>query len=647
MRYRAFDISVTPLQQNTSLVCSYSSRSSALLSQEVVRLLLSCRQFDTLEGHALSFYRAMARNWALSARHTESIRVRLVDWILRALFERGPEVPLLAKDVRVLHRQLSECVSFGLLTSEEDLLAKVYQLIHNSKPSETSRPYVSTVGILTCDRTASLDHCLTSYIENGILHERLTSFIVVDDSRNAGVCIENRQLVQALADRKLVDLFYADRQRRRAFALELSESESIPLNVLEFALLGDERCNLTVGASDNTVLLYTVGEVALLSDDDVLCKVAAVPNCVPGLALSSANDVNEYWFYESLDAALKPLSFENTDVLALHEKVLSRNLGDCIETFRSETGSFSFEEISPAFLRNLPEARVGVSQLGSVGDSGMERNLPRLMFREDSFRRLVGPEYSTNLSTRVLMRAPVQASITDGVFCMGMSLGLDNRGLLPPFMPVLRNCDGVFSAVLKVCFHHIFRGFLPYVVVHSPPELRWHDPELSIENGIRPRTNDLLIVLIYTAGKFLVGSNATERMQALGCWLRNLGSSSFSDFEEVVRTAYYNDVSWGIAGAERRIDEESGASEEWLEDMRHYISALQKSVADWECIVPVDLAGSAGERMKLFKELVCLYGELLIYWPEIVAVAIRKKGIVTRKAGTYECRDNENVGLSS
>ena len=57
-------------------------------------------------------------------------------------------------------------------------------------------------------------------------------------------------------------------------------------------------------------------------------------------------------------------------------------------------------------------------------------------------------------------------------FLMSIHCGLDNRLALPPFMPVLRNGDGVFAQVLKACQPRHLIAHLPVAALHLPGEQR-------------------------------------------------------------------------------------------------------------------------------------------------------------------------------
>ena len=55
---------------------------------------------------------------------------------------------------------------------------------------------------------------------------------------------------------------------------------------------------------------------------------------------------------------------------------------------------------------------------------------------------------------------------------MAMHCGLDNRLALPPFLPVLRNGDGLFGQMLKSCRPSGLTAYLPLAIAHLPDEER-------------------------------------------------------------------------------------------------------------------------------------------------------------------------------
>lgn len=622
MRYRISDITVTSLGKGKSLVHSKRSGTSKVLSTSEVQLLLACRTFEALSNHAKACCQGLQHNVAQS---TNTLRGKIVRWATKMAEESDIEIPVRSKEVERIKRQLSSFVEDGFLISEDDLHADIQEICNQPcGPGEESNT-ISAIGIATCNRTTHLERALNSYIESGRRHARNSSFVVVDDSRRADVQEETKRVLRGLQRRHDADIWYADRERRMHFADALARRTALPSELTRFALLGDKRYGMTYGSAVNALLLHAAGDLLLVADDDTVCNAARPPETNPELALTSRTEANEYWFFESREEALDAVSFANEDLLGLHEKLLGRTLSACV----SEAGNadLCIDDMSARFLKNmdLPGAKVGVSFLGTVGDPGSESTLHRLFTRDGTFERLTqsASKYPGRLSTHEVLKAPVQPSISDGAYCMSTHMGLDGRTLLPPFVPVQRNCDGVFGRILKMCFREYYSGYLPYAVPHGAPERRSSTPETAFRSLEAWRANDLLINLIASFDPWPSGaSGGAEGLRALGRFLENVGSYSQTAFEDSIRSAVTRATSSRIQEAERRLEEKRSAPKYWRKDMERYIATLQDAVTQREFFVPSDLEGSLEEREKMLQDLVGKFGRLLTHWPDMMEAAL-------------------------
>jgi len=280
-------------------------------------------------------------------------------------------------------------------------------------------------------------------------------------------------MLHEVGQRYGVDIFYADREQRARYASALARYAAIPEEVVRFALLGDEQYGSSYGAARNALLLHSKGEVCLQTDDDMIGSLATIPEITSGLRLHSRGEVNEYWFFKDHEAVLASLTFIDADILGVHEQVLGKKLRTCLSALGDDDRELCFDEIDYEFLKNMcsPEARVAVSFTGIAGDSGSRIYLHRLLSEGNTYERLVhdAQEYRVKLNTHQILRTSRQPTISDDIFCMAGSMGLDNRVLLPPFMPTFRSEDGVFSSILKKCLTSAYRGLLPHLVLHAPP----------------------------------------------------------------------------------------------------------------------------------------------------------------------------------
>jgi hypothetical protein len=322
----------------------------------------------------------------------------------------------------------------------------------------------AAVGVPTRDRPDCLRRCLLSHLESGRRHGRDIDFMVVDDSTTAAARAANRELLGELAVRWEARFVYAGPEERAGFAEALVRKAGLPEAAVRFALLPDGGWPVATGSSRNALLLLTAGALLLQVDDDTLCRLAPAPGARPGLAFSQRPDPTEFWFPDG-DGPLLPLSDPvGADLLAVHEGLLGT-------TVPGPNGG-----------------PVLATAAGVAGDSGMGTAVYFLLLDGASRNRLVrSPEvYRAALTGRRLLRAVSQATVCRPGYSMALNLGLDNRRLLPPFLPVMRNQDGVFAALMRACFPDSLFGFLPWTVVHEPPT-----PRPSLADGMRESVTGL------------------------------------------------------------------------------------------------------------------------------------------------------------
>ncbi len=415
----SFDFVRLPLGEGQELVYLPLTRSAHALSALAVRLLQGCRTFATLDEHAVR----LCRELNVSPRQGAEVR-----------------------------QELAALARIGFLLSQRDLLTRV-----RSRPGPPV-PRIAALGIPTRNRTPSLQHCLESYIRNNQCHGRSVEYVVADDSDDSSVRRSNRQLLQELKSRHGLALAYAGPEEKVSFAEALVERTGLSAEDVRFGFVNDDRFPIATGGSRNALLLHAVGDVLLQVDDDTVCSLAPVPGFQGGLAFTSEYDPTEFWFPEEGE----PLAFrqpagDEPSILAVHEQLLGKGLGDCLgELDVSRNASVDLDRAGAGFFRRAEPAggRVLATAAGVMGDSGMGSPLYFPSLEGASRTRLLHSEgvYRHAFVRQQVVRAVLRPTISDGALCMALNFGLDQRELLPPFPPVQRNQDGDFAALLRACF---------------------------------------------------------------------------------------------------------------------------------------------------------------------------------------------------
>jgi len=632
-KYRAYGLRMTPAGGNRVHVYSKMTQKSGILASTDVELLSFCKKFDTIHNHALAYCQnqnqAMISN--IASGRSGSFITRLLAPLAKIVAHDGIDLPIQEKNVAAVQQKLIGYIQAGLLVSETALYLKIMKVTQADNTPTFTTNTITSVGIPTRNRPEFLSRAINSFLTNTQRHGRDTKFTIVDGSREIATQTKNKEVLSKISSEFGVNIYYSGIEERQNYCKMLSNYAEVSPDIVEFALLGDDRCEFSYGANRNTLLLQSVGEVCLQTDDDTICNISPSPNIERGLALTSEKHSHEFWFYASRSEALESVHPIEKDLLSIHEKLLGKSVCEAV-TLNVDDGinagqPLVMDDINPAFVEDmqLPNAKVAITYIGSVGDSGLRKNsnASRLFLKNGDYERLVSSEqeYAMNLNTRNILRVAPYNTISKNDLFINMCTGLDNRNLLPPFMPVQRRDDGIFGRVLRVCFPQMYTGFLPYVIYHDPPEDRTEVKEDLFSSLKLYRTNDFLDMFISISQSTLPGTDSRSNMVRLGQFLSELSMKSTADFTEYTRIILYNAISGKIQMAERWLKEHGNAPEYWLRDMNRYLATLSETLTQEDIYVPADLHGNMDEKLELFQELVERFGKLLIYWPDIVDAA--------------------------
>src|ERR1700681_3879682 len=352
-RWRAADILRLGIGEGQQLVYSRATRTARVLPRAQAALLASCQTFRTLDEHA----RAAPSQLELSAM--ASTRAQLQTF---------------ARD--------------GLLVEEASLRARCL-----AAPRPDAEPVsISTVSVVTADRVASLERCLSSYIDNARSHQRTFQFQVMDDARTAEARRATQQMLSTLARDRGVEIAYAGADEKRALAAALARDGEIPPDVIEFALFDPEGCGRSTGANHNAQLLYGAGQLFVSVDDDTTARLAATPGAKPGIALSSEYQSQPTWFFADRTRALDAATFEDRDAIAIHEQVIGRTASACLSDL--DPVSLGVDRLGAMLLRQIESGRdrVLVTQTGLVGDAASAYPPALSHLSGESWARLVANE---------------------------------------------------------------------------------------------------------------------------------------------------------------------------------------------------------------------------------------------------------------
>jgi len=582
--YRRGDLISFTVGNDKSLVYSRTNRKASIHPTFAVSLLPYCDSFKSIEEHA----EACTRSLGMGQQQIDFI----YDSLLK-MSEAGLLIPL--NSARELHPNL-------------DL---------ESEPQK-----ITTVGFLTHNRSESLQRGITSYIDDVKRHGRQCDFAVIDGSSSPADRTQTRDLLRGLAAQHQVSLSYSGLDEKVAFAKRLVNEFKIPQPVIDFALLGPEGFDVNTGTNRNALLLQTAGELFFSADDDTTAELYEAPRRTDGLTFFTEEPV-EGWFFADREKAVQSLRAVDEDVLSIHEQWLGKELIRLSSIVDDDT--IDYESLSTKYFQDLGSGtgKIVATLPGIVGDSGI--GSPRwYLLSGDTRERLCdsNEKYQIAFSSREMLRAVRQINIGRVPSFMTTALGLDNRDLLPPFFPVLRNQDSVFGITLVKAFHSAYLCHLPWALLHAPSEARRYTPAIgSAYCGM----SDILRYCIKAFETSFGYMPAAERLRAIGRHLMNFGAMPQDDFEEFIRIQFWDQASGTINRAEELLQQYEYSPDFWANDLESYANSLRGALLAKESIIPFDLKDSEAP-LTLTQQLVYQFGELLHWWPDIVKATKQLRG---------------------
>ena len=585
-RYRCVDYTSYYAGNDFLLVTSWTTGSRQVLPAIAEQLLKACDKFRTLEEHA------------------------------RLICQGEPfrEVPPAS-----IQELLFGLVSAGLLVAHDDLAARVGSIVGQNHPAS-----IETVAVLTYNRPDGLRRVISTTAENAARHGRRVQFVVADDSDDQHQQA-NLAVLADLRDRYGVEVWYAGPHEKATYARKLAEHCAVPLEVVNVALTHPAGWPAVPGVNRNTLLLHTVGEPFLSLDDDMVCTIARLPKGDDGLALSS-DDVTQSWFYPDSETTLRRSEIVDEDVLGLHESMLGANVGRLISEWQASgaRGPLDLDTLEGHFLKNLEQdgGRVVLTMAGILGDSGMGDSVPLYFVEGPTLERLFSADggYQGAMASRQAARGVLRRTVTDDDHCMAGNLGVDNRGLLPPFQTVARNEDGIFGALVRRTIPGSCIGVLPRTILHDPVVTRRFTlvsfDEVVCDLGV----SDVMLHLLSAQPEVLGHATTRQRLVAAGQYLTAIGALPPTDFAERLRDIWLGVCSSNATLVEKILRRQMPPQPEtWTADLQRYQAALLDRLERDAPITIMERRDATPEQKQAaLQRYLGDFGRLLCAWPDLV-----------------------------
>lgn len=576
-----------PASDNTQLVYGHVTGNTEIVSNLNMQLVERCQTVATLDQHAARLCNELGFG------------------------------PLHIAATRQILEQLNET---GLLISEQEMCSRLRQVPAQNDDSVFAQvPLISSVGIPTRNRPNELERCIRSYIQCCVSFDRNMKFVIADQSSENDIRQTNLAILEKLTAEYNLNITYSGVNEKRHFVEILSKHCGIEPQVVSFALLNTNNCPVDTGLNRNTLLWSTLGQLTVQVDDDSICRLMPAHLSQAGLNLDSRFNVYENWFPPEPEITnLSERCTDDANFFAIHEQLLGQPLHRCVT--RLADSELDFDRAGARLLRNGASRTILATSIGVAGDSGIGSSHYYLNLDGEERSRLIESEakYRYYMSNQKLIRSVSRATVSDTAFCSGLNLGLDNRKMLPPFLPVQRGQDCVFSNLLHVCQQGL-TGFLPWALLHNQAA-----PEKFLQADLQRKilyrsSGEIIERLVNGLAPEPDLGNAAKNMVALGNALKEWGRAPLADFENLLRSILWEETSRTLATLNHLLEKHKSAPNYWANDITLALSWLSKGLTDPNIVIAEDLRATFGvdEARIMLQRLIRSFGELLSAWPDL------------------------------
>jgi hypothetical protein len=376
-------------------------------------------------------------------------------------------------------------------------------------------------------------------------------------------------------------------------------------------------------------MLGTAGWRLVTIDDDVVCMLRRPGWCKDGLSLVGHSNPRETLWREDRSESLSAGEAVDGDIFTLHDVILGRTVHEIAATSHGPLDVDRACKHLAMSLHTGKRGRVRASWCGIVGDSA--QYCPHWnLFATGTTRELLATDehmFRLALTSREVIRAVPQVTITDEPDLMTYCAGLDGSRLLPPFNPVGFNEDGLFGAFLRLCDPDAFIGQVPYAIVHDSQRPDRYEHVVP-RSAAQVRFTEVLRWLVANWAAACPATAMGERMKDVGRYLCMLAAG---DVDELRRR-----LQGVVAAAKCRLATKcesvlaSGVSYPayWQAELGQYRSAVLKSLDDDGYFVPIEYkdARSTNDAIEGVREHLRMLGRALVVWPDIWAFMASENG---------------------
>lgn len=512
-------------------------------------------------------------------------------------------------DVAYVLRSLQALNQHGLFVTPEQWLQRLQPTENIPDGSSVD----TTVVLRTCERR---DELVARLGEWRVRYGPNRALIVLDDSSRAETVGSNREACRQLA-KEGVPVFFSGRAQWDVVAVEALAGPDPGL--WRWLLCSDETAaGNSYGAALNRALLMSAGRrVALVDDDAQLSRVYAETQgggTRPASLGADPYTVRYLAVDESLDRDLEQI---HVDPIAAHEALLGLPIGAIVQPDDALWQGWESRIDAATLTRVSRASTVKLTVNGVVGDSGSPSNLRLVLDDPEALGRAAhdADVYAELRRMHHVQRLRSGLNLSPvSILTAATMVGIDNRSLVPPVLPLGRGEDYLFSAALEFLYPRLLVAELPWGLMHAPERRRKYDPELP-ERPMTPTHVQILAEAIRGAS---AGCRALEPDARLACLSNRV--MEWSTLSEKAFERFWQEMVLAARGALLgELEKSFGRHVDSVPSVRAHIQHLMRINSNFQ---PNAIAlAHAAEVQRLWG----LYGRALAQWSALWA-AFREHG---------------------
>ncbi len=540
-----------------------------MITPEVFATLVNCKRFRTLDEH------------------------------VHHIIELNPDMQGQQADI---HQVLKAMSDSGMMVSAKTFCDHLKRKPDDLSPTENDLPVVV---IITWERPAALARLLGS-IQKNCATEKFYHLYVVDDSRDEDNITRNRELVASAAFGLKSPVQYMGQSEQQRLISSLATQ--LPQHEASIRFLADQsrwREHWTSGLARNLALLLSCGRRLVMLDDDTICDVFEPGRPRPEISIS--NQPRDADFFASEHEWLGQRQALNPDPINRHMQCLGLTMSEAIDKLGQGN-------LKPAGLAN---ASPGTSNNTWLPDMSPE-----------SIRHMLASEQKVHqaLNTRMVWTGRLQPHFIARPN-MSQITGVDNREMLPPYLPIVRGEDRLFGNMLNFLFPNDVSLDYPWAIPHLPmPAREWSDKDRVFTQG--SSFPHYFTDRIQSLGFQCQVEGAEARLADLANWFKNLSATPAEKLFENHRDLNLRSISEQLKHLNELLEAAGNAPAEWKDYLQQGISQLGASLgAVSSNDLPVTGQPAFFEGDELIRFWQTTWGEFAVAleaWPAIRAAAKRQ-----------------------